>query len=173
MVCAEYGTAVRLKRLNALAGRANDLYVTREMPLAAVSAAIFREGRVLLVRRGRAPGLGLWSLPGGHIEPGESAMEAVHRELREETGVTADILGVADAVDVIRRDTDGHVRFHRVVVVFCGLWLGGEPAAGSDAAAVAWCEPDALTHLPVTAGLKEAVATAWARVKSESFPLKS
>lgn len=142
-------------------------------PLAAVSAAIFRDGEVLLVRRGREPAAGLWSLPGGHIEPGETALAAAMRELAEETGVEAEFCGVADAVDVISHYADGSVRFHRVVVVFCGAWLAGEPVAGSDAGAAAWYKVDALHGLLVTAGLESVVSRAWAKVKSEKSPSKS
>ena len=71
------------------------------IPRAAVSGAIFQGERVLLVRRARPPALGLWSLPGGHIEPGETAADALLRELMEETGVKGRLGGVADAVDVI------------------------------------------------------------------------
>lgn len=145
----------------------------RDVPRAAVSAAIFRGNDVLLVQRGRSPAAGLWSLPGGHIELGETALEAAIRELREETGVEARFHGVADAVDVIRCDTSGHVRFHRVILVFCGIWLGGDPVAGSDAAAAAWHARDVVDRLPSTAGLESVIANAWAKVNSDVFPLKS
>jgi len=140
---------------------------------AAVSAAIFRGRDVLLIQRGQPPAAGLWSLPDGHIEPGETALAAVERELREETGIAAHFHGVADAVDVIRRDADGRVRFHRVVVVFCGTWAGGEPIAGSDAMAAEWHAMDTLCSLSATAGLENAIARAWAIVNSEKRPSKS
>jgi len=131
------------------------------MPQAAVSGAIFRAGNVLLVQRAKAPALGLWSLPGGHIEAGELARDALQRELMEETGIEARLGGVADAVDVIDRDARGRVTFHRVVVVFHGLWSSGEPLAGSDVSAAVWQNPADIGLLPTTPGLQEVIRKAW------------
>jgi ADP-ribose pyrophosphatase YjhB (NUDIX family) len=138
-------------------------------PRAAVSGAIFRGGEVLLVQRSKAPALGLWSLPGGHIEPGEAAVDAVHRELREETGVEARLGGVTDAVNVIRRDEGGAVIFHRVIVVFYGLWISGEPIAASDVSAAQWRQPQEIPALETTAGLQEVVRRAWLRLRSDAL----
>src|SRR5690606_36061371 len=100
-------------------------------PRAAASAAIFRAGEVLLVeRRKGGPLQGLWSLPGGCIEPGESMQAATLREVREETGVTADLAGFLDVHEVIRHSPAGEVAFHYLIVVFHGRWLAGEPLAG-------------------------------------------
>ena len=130
------------------------------MPRAAVSAAIFRDGRVLLVQRSRPPSAGVWSLPGGHIEPGETVLDAIHRELREETSVIARIAEIIGAKDVIHLNDSGDLIFHRVVNVFCGEWLSGEPEAGDDAAAAGWYDPDALAGLATTEGLAEIVRSA-------------
>jgi 8-oxo-dGTP diphosphatase len=129
-------------------------------PRACVSAAIFREGRVLLVKRRHAPAAGVWSLPGGHIEPGETALDAVHRELQEETAITARIAEIAGLRDVIHRNDSGELIFHRVIIVFCGDWLSGEPEAGDDAAAAGWYDPGALGELATTEGLAEIVRRA-------------
>jgi 8-oxo-dGTP diphosphatase len=132
-----------------------------------VSGAIFRGEEVLLVQRSRAPSIGVWSLPGGHIEPGESAVEALTRELMEETGTRARLGGIADAVDVIRRDGEGAVIFHRVILVFYGIWLGGEPRAASDASAVMWRHPRAIAGLEATAGLADVIERAWLRLRGD------
>jgi 8-oxo-dGTP diphosphatase len=134
------------------------------VPRAAVSAAIFRDGRVLLVRRRRPPSADLWSLPGGHIEPGEAALDAVHRELREETAISARITDIAAVHDVIHRNDSDVLLFHRVIIVFCGEWQSGEPEAGDDAAAAGWYDPDALDGLPVTDGLAGIVLAARQRL---------
>jgi 8-oxo-dGTP diphosphatase len=130
------------------------------MPRAAVSAAIFRDGRVLLVQRSRPPSAGVWSLPGGHIEPGETALDAIHRELREETAIFARIAEIAGVTDVIHRNDSGDLVFHRVVIVFCGEWLSGEPKAGDDAAAAGWHDLNELPGLATTEGLAEIVRSA-------------
>ena len=103
-------------------------------PRAAASTAVFRDGHVLLVERGKGPRRGIWSLPGGHIEPGETAREAALRELHEETAVTAEITGLVDVHDVIFRDEGGALTVHYVLTVYWGRWSGGEPRAGSDSA---------------------------------------
>ncbi len=87
-------------------------------PRPGVSAAVFRDGDVLLVQRGKLPLRGIWSLPGGHIHRGERALAAAHRELAEETSVEADLKGVADAVDVILHHDDGTLRVHYALTVF-------------------------------------------------------
>ena len=130
------------------------------VPRAAVSAAIFRDGRVLLVKRGHPPSAGVWSLPGGHIEPGETALDAINRELREETAIAARIVKIVTVKDVIHRTDSCELIFHRVIIVFCGEWLSGEAEAGDDAAAAGWYDPGALAELATTEGLAEIVRSA-------------
>src|SRR5690349_20363447 len=104
------------------------LYPAR--PIMAASVAVFREGLVLLATRTKPPAADVWSLPGGLVEPGETLREAALRELAEEVGVTAEILGFAGHVEVIERDPEGRVRTHFVVNAFAGRWLAGEPTPG-------------------------------------------
>jgi 8-oxo-dGTP diphosphatase len=143
---------------------------TAIIPRAAVSAAIFRDGQVLLVRRGRAPAAGLWSLPGGHIEPGELAADAIRRELMEETGITAKIFGVAGVKDVVHRNDRGKLLFHRVIIVFYGAWEAGEAQAASDAALAAWYSPAGLDALATTEGLASMVDSAANRLRLAAHP---
>ena len=123
-----------------------------QWPRAAASAAIFRDGKVLLAQRAKPPLEGIWSLPGGHIEPGEKAHEAANRELHEETGIKADLKGLADVADVILRHDDGSLRAHYVISVFYGLWRQGEAKPQTDCQAVEWVEVSALCERPITEG---------------------
>ena len=131
-----------------------------ERPVAAVSIAVLREDAVLLVRRGKAPGLGQWQLPGGKHELGESAVEAALRELREETGLlmAAGALQLATHADVIKRDADGAVQYHYVLLVFWARDPGGEPRAGSDAAECAFVGFERLEEIGVPAETQTVLA---------------
>ena len=121
-------------------------------PRCGASAAICRGAEVLLVQRGKGPLRGLWSLPGGHIEPGEMARDAALREIREESGIEAELGGLLDIHEVLRRDAGGQLTAHYLLVVFFGRWLAGEPAAGDDAAAARLVPMAALGSLPLTDG---------------------
>jgi 8-oxo-dGTP diphosphatase len=103
-----------------------------DWPRAGASAVIFRSDAVLLVQRAGGPWRGLWSLPGGHIEPGETARAAAVREIREETGLSVEILGLVDVHDVILRDAHAALSAHYVLAVFYGCSPSGEPVAASD-----------------------------------------
>lgn len=98
-------------------------------PVPAVGVVCLRGDEVLLIRRGTPPRLGEWSLPGGRIEPGERAIDAALRELREETGVEARITGLLDVVDGIFPEAQKHY----VLIDYGAEWLSGEPTAGDDA----------------------------------------
>ncbi|WP_370650478.1 NUDIX hydrolase [Brevundimonas sp.] len=99
-------------------------------PVPAVGVVCLRGDSVLLIRRGTPPRQGEWSLPGGRIEPGERAMDAALRELREETGVEAEITGLIDVVDGVFPEAGRHY----VLIDYSARWLSGEPVAGDDAA---------------------------------------
>ena len=126
--------------------------MTHHRPQAGVSICVVRDGRSLLVQRARQPLRGLWSLPGGRIEWGETLHRAALRELAEETGVEADIRVLLDSVDVIQRDQAGAVQYHYVLTTFGAVWRAGEPRAGSDAAAVCWAAASDLDDLAMTPG---------------------
>jgi 8-oxo-dGTP diphosphatase len=98
-------------------------------PVPAVSVVCLRGDSVLLIRRGTPPRLGEWSLPGGRIEPGERAVDAALRELREETGVEAEITGLIDVVDGLFPEAGRHY----VLIDYAARWVSGEPVAGDDA----------------------------------------
>lgn len=102
-----------------------------------------RGDEVLLIRRGAPPRLGEWSLPGGRIEAGERVLQAALRELAEETGVQAELIGLVDVVDGFFPE---HGR-HYVLIDFAARWIGGEPVAGDDAAEAAFHPLDAVDSL--------------------------
>ena len=102
-------------------------------PIVGVGAVVFRDDRVLLIKRGKPPRMGDWSLPGGMQEIGETVFEAAAREVREETGVTISDIALIDVVDSITRDGDARVQFHYTLVDVVAKWRSGEPAGGSDA----------------------------------------
>jgi len=102
-------------------------------PIVGVGAVVFRDDRVLLIKRGKPPRMGDWSLPGGMQEIGETVFEAAAREVREETGVMISDIALIDVVDSITRDDDARVQFHYTLVDVVAKWRSGEPAGGSDA----------------------------------------
>ena len=104
------------------------------MPVPAVGVVCLKGEEVLLIRRGTPPRMGEWSLPGGRIEPGERAVDAALRELVEETGVEARILGLIDVVDGIFPEAGRHY----VLIDYVAEWTGGEAVAGDDAADAAF-----------------------------------
>ena len=111
-------------------------------PVPAVGIVCLRGSEVLLIRRGKTPLAGAWSLPGGRMEWGETLEAAALRELREETGVEAELLGLVDVVDgLFGAET------HYVLIDYAARWLSGEPQAGDDAAAVAFHPVDQLETL--------------------------
>lgn len=137
-------------------------YPTR--PFLAVSAAVLRGGRVLLVRRAKAPSMRPWTLPGGVVEAGETLHQAVLREVFEETALNIAPVGLAGHREVILRDAEGRVERHFVVLAFAARWLAGEPVLDAELAAFAWQEPDAVAGLDTTEGLADIVAAAAALV---------
>ena len=107
-------------------------------PFVGVGIVCYRGDEVLLVRRGKPPVRYAWSIPGGAQELDETVREAAKRELAEETGVEADILGLIDVVDSITRDDEGRVRFHYTLIDFAAEWRSGEARAGDDVSATQW-----------------------------------
>lgn len=130
-------------------------------PRCGASAAIFRRRRVLLIERAKGPLKGLWSLPGGHIEPGEPARAAALREVREETGVVAEIGGLVDMHEVFRRGAGGRLLAHHLLVVFHGRWVSGEPVAACDASAARFVPVPEIDALPMTDGAPDFIRRAW------------
>jgi 8-oxo-dGTP diphosphatase len=126
-------------------------------PQLAVSAAIFRDDRILLVRRARSPAKGFYSLPGGRVEFGETLHAALHREVDEETALKIEIIGLAGWREVVPGAAgDGHY----LIMSFAARWRAGEPVLNDELDDFKWLAPDALGDLKVTVGLPEVIQAA-------------
>jgi 8-oxo-dGTP diphosphatase len=126
-------------------------------PLIGVGAVIIEADRALLIRRGTAPLLGEWSLPGGVLECGETLREAVVREAREETGLIIKPGEMLDVYERLIRDDEGRVRYHYVLIDFLCRVCSGDLAAGSDAADVRWFMRSELPALKLTVDAHDVV----------------
>ena len=126
-------------------------------PQLAVSAVIFRDGKVLLVRRSRSPGKGFYSLPGGRVEYGESLHTALMREVDEETGLRIDIVGLAGWREVLPGDSGGG---HYVIMSFAARWAAREPVLNDEHDDFKWLAPGAFGDLKLTGGLLDVVEAA-------------
>ena len=121
------------------------------------SIAVFKDRRVLLVKRGRAPFAGLWSLPGGKTEGDEAPREAACRELKEETGIEADVEGIVDTVRVATEDDGSGKAVTYRLTVFYGRPTGGSLKTGGDSEAAGWVDLDDIEALPMTPGTAELI----------------
>ena len=120
-----------------------------DVPIVAVGAIVVSDSRILLVRRGRPPSEGLWAIPGGRVEVGETLQEAAEREIMEETGLTIRARDPIHIFDVILRDEDGRVRFHYVIVDLLADYISGTLNPGDDACEARWVTPGELEELSV------------------------
>ena len=126
-------------------------------PQLAVSAAIFRDGKILLVRRAGAPARGFYSLPGGRVEFGESLHAALHREVAEETALKIEIIGLAGWREVLPGTGGGG---HYLIMSFAARWTAREPVLNDEHDDFRWIDPDAIGDLKLTGGLVEVIAAA-------------
>jgi len=125
-------------------------------PQLAVSAAIFRDREVLLVRRARSPAKGFYSLPGGRVEFGETLHTAVQREVREETGLKVEIIGLAGWREVVPAVAGGHY----LIMSFAARWMSGEVVLNDELDDHKWLKPNDLGEFKITGGLQEVIQSA-------------
>ena len=122
---------------------------------------------MLLIERGKGAFKGRWSLPGGHIEPGETARATAARETLEEAGIEADIQGWVDVHDIVLHGIDGTLAAHYLIAVFFGRWLAGEPTAASDASAASFVPLVDINTYPLTDGAAGLIHRAWSLMQTE------
>jgi len=144
--------------------RVTDERLFPQRPFLAVSAAIIRGGKVLVVRRAGPPALGVYTMPGGVVEAGETLTEAVQREVREETGIEIAVGGLAGHREVILRGADGRVERHFVILCFASRWVSGEPSLNEELDEARWVTPAEIAHLKTTEGLLPIVEAALAAI---------
>lgn len=125
------------------------------LPRVAVGAIVFKDHKVLLVRRGKPPAEDLWAIPGGRVELGETLPAAAEREIFEETGITIHALKPVYTFDVIERDASGRTRFHYVIVDLIADYVRGDIRAGDDASAARWVSPDEMASLNVSSKTRQ------------------
>ncbi|PIB95516.1 NUDIX hydrolase [Caulobacter sp. X] len=133
-------------------------------PVPTVGVVCLRGDQVLLIKRGTPPRLHQWSLPGGRLEWGETTAVAALRELKEETGVDAELLGLIDVIDgVFPARPGGEITRHYVLIDYAARWTGGEPAAGDDAADARFVSRDEAMALVEWDETRRVIAEAYER----------
>jgi 8-oxo-dGTP diphosphatase len=137
-----------------------------QRPFLAVSAAIARDGKLLVVRRARMPAQMLYSFPGGGVELGETLVEAAMREVREETALRIAPVGLAGYREAIVRDAQGGVERHFVILCLAARWIAGEPVLNEELDDARWVGLSELAGLRTTEGLAEIAAAAWTQLAS-------
>lgn len=141
-------------------------------PVVGVGAVIINEGKILLVRRGSPPAKGLWSLPGGSQETGETLQQAVEREVLEECGIHITAGPPIAVLDSIYTDAGGQVQYHYVIIDFWAEYRGGQLQPATDADAACWIPLQDLASYRLTAGLKEFLAAGGLLTGAPSSPVK-
>ncbi|HIJ38993.1 MAG TPA: NUDIX hydrolase [Rhodospirillaceae bacterium] len=140
-------------------------------PTVGVGAVVWKDGKVLLVRRKYPPRQGSWTFPGGRQELGETIYQTAHREILEETGLTIRILGIAGVVDLIDRDAET-LHFHYTVIDVLAVWASGEAIAADDASELAWVDPADLAPYGTTLEVRQMISDTAKRLSEfvEPYP---
>lgn len=138
--------------------RSERLYPRR--PMVGVGAVVWRDGAVLLERRGQPPRQGSWALPGGLVDVGEKLEEALRREVREECGIDVTVGPLLGIFEPIERDDDGRIRYHYVVIDYLVVYAGGDLAVGDDAAELCWVAADELDAYPLLPATRDMIERA-------------
>jgi len=130
-------------------------------PIASTAAYVFRNGKILLAKRGNQPGKGLWSVPGGAIELGETVHQAARREVREECNIEIQVEKLFNVVDVIMPGEKKGIKFHYVIIYLLASYLGGKATPDSDALAVYWASYRELENLDMSPVIRKNIKQAF------------
>ncbi len=131
-----------------------------DRPFVGIGIVVLKPDEVLLVRRGKSPNWGKWSLPGGAQELGETAEAAARRELMEETALEVGPLHLAANVDAIHHDDAGRIRFHYTIIDFAAAWIAGDPRPGDDVSDLTWAPLDKLDEYDLWSEAHRVIAIA-------------
>jgi mutator protein MutT len=142
-----------------------------EHPLTGVGAIIFRGTQVLLVKRGHAPALGKWSIPGGLVELGEDLTASVCREVMEEVGLEVKVIDLVAALDNIMLDGNGRIEYHYILLDFLCETIRGDPIAATDADECRYVEIEDLSRYEMTRGTAEVIKRAFAKMHTSGIPV--
>ena len=140
-----------------------------EHPVVGVGVVVLQGDKVLLIQRGKDPNKGQWSIPGGKQQLGETIVQAVHRELLEETSVKIQQPSLLSVVDVIIPDDQGEIQYHYTLVDYQAEWLSGECHSGDDADAVKWVNFDELNLVGLLDITRDIILKAYSNRNEISF----
>jgi ADP-ribose pyrophosphatase YjhB (NUDIX family) len=138
-----------------------------DRPVVAVGAAVCRDGQVLIVRRGKPPSVGIWTVPGGAVQLGESMSDAAAREVREECGIEVEVGEVVGVLDHVYRDDLGAIQYHYAIVDFAARYLSGRLQPSDELRGALWVAPGQFDNYDVPAKSREVLLRA---LRSWEFP---
>lgn len=134
-----------------------------QRPILGVAGIIIKNGKVLLIKRGKEPGYGKWSIPGGVVKLGEPLKEALKREILEETGLRVEPVEFVEVFERVIRDKENKIEYHYVLIDFVCRYVSGEARSGTDALDARWVLPDEISKLNMTLGTEEVIQKAFKR----------
>lgn len=138
-------------------------------PLVGVGGVLFKDGKVLLARRGQEPSMGQWSLPGGLVKVGEELHDALHREILEETGLNVTVGPVIEVLSRILYDAAGMVQFHFIIIDYLCTNLTGIAQASTDVSEICWALPDRLEEYKMKPETLQVIEKAFALWREAQF----
>lgn len=144
-----------------------------DRPWIGVGVVVWRAEEFLLIRRGKPPRKGHWSIPGGRQELGETTRQTAVREIKEETDLDIELIGLVDVFDAIRADADGRIASHFTLIDFAARWVAGEAVAGDDAMAVGWFTLNDLPKLGLWTETEHVIRASYPMSLSQNGPSAS